>query len=95
MKMSDVFNLPLTSDYDTVSDRNMTDLATFDTCKEDEAAVLAINNYDKLVEALEHTNQELSNTICLWNDTCFEEERISSDTVNENIKLLKQAKESG
>ena len=55
MKMSDVFNLPLTSDYDTVSDRNMTDLATFDTCREDEAAAHAINQHD----ALTQLNKEL------------------------------------
>lgn len=53
MKMSGVFDLPLNSDFDTVSDRNRRDLATFDTCKEDDAAVHAINNHDKLVEALD------------------------------------------
>jgi hypothetical protein len=74
MKMSEVFNLPLTSDYDTVSDRSMRDLATFDTCREDEAAVHAINQHDaltqlnkELVEALERVvkwNELSLKTIC-------------------------------
>lgn len=86
MKMSEVFDLPLNSDFDTVSDRNKRDLATFDTCKEDEAAAHAINNHDKLVEALELAEAAINVYAIDLN--------IPDDTIGRNKirEALKQAK---
>ena len=49
-KMSEVFKLPLSSEFDQVTDKDGESLASFNTCKEDDAAIHAINSHDALTE---------------------------------------------
>ena len=60
IKMSDMFDLPISHDMDELRDCHGKELAAFNTCKQDEYAAHAINSHDALVEQNKALNEVIN-----------------------------------
>lgn len=96
MKMSEVFNLPVFTDWKhaSVREADSNDVANFDIDKPEQAKALtlAINNHDKLVEALEAALKYIGECPCdpdIYPEQLEAWNRLQSLNAQD---LLKQAK---
>jgi hypothetical protein len=85
-KMSDVFKLPLYIGYDdAIYGNDKIEVGEFIQCQQDEAAVLAINAYPAMLEALEKIHKIIAKDEIVSGRECLHIENISQQA----IKLAK------
>jgi len=103
VKMSEVFDLPLNSDFDVINDDNYNELACFSSAGEDDAAVHAINSHDAMAERIKVLEAALGQVLEIsgesgeQNMANFDEELASqhNDDIVEIYRIVKALKEKG